>query len=261
MVRFALVGDVHGAMHAMVRQVCALEARLGHAVDFVAQVGDFEPHRHEDDLRTMAAPAKYKELGDFQDFVRGRAKFPWPLYFIGGNHEPYGWLEEHVSGAALVERCVYLGRAEVVELGCGLRLGGLTGVFDEVLYGQQRPSLDRLDEVSNKRFIGYNEQDIERLLDLPHPDILLLHEWPEGLTQDRKYAHRVAGSAHARMLIELLKPPLVACGHMHRPHEEVWTHEDGATTQIVCLGHVRGGEGAVALYEWEGSPGVMRRLL
>jgi hypothetical protein len=35
------------------------------AVDFVLQVGNLEPHRHADDLATMAAPSKHRRLGDF----------------------------------------------------------------------------------------------------------------------------------------------------------------------------------------------------
>jgi len=62
---FALVGDVHGHIHAMHRQLRKLEARIGRSIHVVLQVGDFEPHRDEADLRTMAAPAKYKQLGDY----------------------------------------------------------------------------------------------------------------------------------------------------------------------------------------------------
>lgn len=249
---FALVGDVHGFTKAMVRQVQALEQRIQRSFDFVAQVGDFEPHRHEDDLRTMAAPTKYKQLGDFPDFMRGWATFPWPVYFIGGNHEPYGWLEHYPLGFELIPNCSYLGRVGTIQLG-GLRLSGLTGVFESELYEQPRPSVQEIDHVSNKHFIGYNEADLDQLLELPRPDVLLLHEWPEGLTQDRKYAHRAAGSEQARLLIELLKPSLVACGHMHRRHHAFWEHPDGTSTEIMCLGHIRDGEQAVAAYEWNGT--------
>ena len=85
---FAAVGDVHGHMHAMVALLRDWEEASGETLGFVLQVGDFEPHRHEDDLATMAAPSKYRQLGDFADYHSGRATMPWPVYFIGGNHEP-----------------------------------------------------------------------------------------------------------------------------------------------------------------------------
>lgn len=255
---FALVGDVHGAMHAMVKELRAREKKIGRTFDFVAQVGDFEPHRHDEDLRSMAAPAKYKEIGDFPDFVKGWGTFPWPVYFIGGNHEPYGWLEQHPHGAELIRHCVYLGRVGKVEIQESLMLAGLSGVFVPELYTTKRPPLESFHSVSNKSFIGYTEDDVDRILEFPRPDILLLHEWPEGLTQDRKYAHRSAGSAQARLIIELLRPRLVACGHMHRGHHDIWTHDDGSTTELVCLAHIRARTEAVAAYQWDGT--TMTRL-
>lgn len=86
--RFAVVGDVHGDHWAMIRLLNGWEKSRRKSLDFVLQVGDFEPHRSESDLATMAAPAKYRNLGDFPIFARGEAQFPWPLCFIGGNHEP-----------------------------------------------------------------------------------------------------------------------------------------------------------------------------
>jgi len=85
---FAAVGDVHGQMHEMVRLLSAWEGRAGRALAFVLQVGDFEPVRDQKDLDTVAAPMCYRKLGDFPDFHSGRATFPWPVWFIGGNHEP-----------------------------------------------------------------------------------------------------------------------------------------------------------------------------
>jgi len=49
---FAAVGDVHGNMHSMVRDLKAWEKKHNHQLAFVLQVGDFEPQRDEADLVT-----------------------------------------------------------------------------------------------------------------------------------------------------------------------------------------------------------------
>ena len=86
---FASVGDVHGSIGPMVDALQNWEKRFQKSLSFVVQVGDFEPHRSIEDVRTMAAPAKHKKLGDFHLFYNRKRVFPWPVYWIGGNHEPY----------------------------------------------------------------------------------------------------------------------------------------------------------------------------
>ena len=127
-VMFAAVGDVHGHQHLMVERLTRWEVAAGSRLGFVLQVGDFEPHRHEADLVTKTGPARYKRLGDFPDFLHGRAKFPWPVYAIGGNHEPYGWLDEMAEGGVLAPNCSYLGRAGCTEIE-GLRVAFLSGIY------------------------------------------------------------------------------------------------------------------------------------
>lgn len=100
-------------MDAMVRALSKWERGHGRPLDFVLQVGDFEPHRDEADLATMAAPSRYRVLGDFPDYAAGRRRFPWPLYFVGGNDEPYGLLDRLAPGDAIVGNCTYLGRVGV----------------------------------------------------------------------------------------------------------------------------------------------------
>jgi lariat debranching enzyme len=100
---FAAIGDVHGDIYSMLGLLDSWEQKQQKSLSFVLQVGDFEPHRHEEDLLTMDAPTKYKQLGDFPDFYRGKVKFPYPLYFIGGNYEPYGFLDYFPQGRQIIE--------------------------------------------------------------------------------------------------------------------------------------------------------------
>ena len=249
---FALIGDVHGYTHPMVALLERVQRKMKLSLDFALQVGDFEPHRHEEDLRSMSAPSKYKQLGDYADFHDGRARFPCPIYFIGGNHEPYGWLEQHPEGFTLSPRCHYLGRTSSMHMpDIDLRIGGLTGIYEEEVFSLQRPSIELIDHISNKEFITFREEDVDAMLSLPKPDVLLLHDWPEGM---RSSASRQgsSGNAYARLLVDLLEPKLVACGHMHHAHEEVIAHPSGNETHVICLGHITQRSDAIAIMRWDG---------
>lgn len=259
----AFVGDVHGLTHTMVRTLEGLERALKIKLDLVLQVGDFEPHRHEADLRTMCAPSKYKTLGDFSDYHRGWRSFPWPVIFIGGNHEPHGWLEQHPEGFELIPNCEYLGRARIVER-AGLKVAGLSGIYNDQVFEQLRPSYQHLERVSNKAFIYFNAQDLDALLAQAEQtgpvDILLVHEWPEGMLADedreafaaRTHRKGDPGNPMAKLLLELLNPRVVACGHMHARYrrQEERARRLTRPLELVGLSHMREREEAVAIMAW-----------
>src|SRR5262245_29566375 len=116
---FAAVGDVHGAQRAMVELVRRRERAGDVAVAAVLQLGDFEGNRGEEDTRGREPDA---ELGDFPDFAAGRERFPWPVWFIGGNHEPYRWLDTLAPGDETASGCRWLGWCGAREI-AGLRVG------------------------------------------------------------------------------------------------------------------------------------------
>ena len=251
---FAVVGDVHGYHNRMVAQLKKCEKRLGRTFDFVLQVGDFEAHRDEDDLRTMSAPSKYKQLGDFHQYWSGRVRYPWPIYFIGGNHEPYGFLESYVEGGCLLPHCHYLGRSQSQEIG-GLEIAGLTGIYAEERFEQERPVWGARSGQSNKDFIFFDDRDVMALMELEQVDILLLHDWPEGLFEEGgevaargRLARRERGNPYARMLVEELKPKWVFCGHMHTRYEASWEWEDETKTHFLCLAHILEGAEAIGAF-------------
>lgn len=265
---FAAVGDVHGQMHAMVRLLQKIEQRLGRALDFVLQVGDFEPHRHADDLATMAAPQKYRKLGDFSAFHEGSARFPWPVCFIGGNHEPYGFLDRMPQGGPVAERCTYLGRAGAIDL-AGMRVVGLSGIHDEPTYRGGRPPVELIHTTSLKAYVGFTEAEVERAAELGPADVLLLHDWPSGLVETpslaelaalgRSVSHRrEVGNAPARMLIELLEPRLVLCGHMHE-RRRASVAIGAARVPVLCLASMHEGRDAIAVFE-RGADGSLEEI-
>lgn len=265
---FAAVGDVHGQMHAMVRLLRDVERRLGRALAFVLQVGDFEPHRHADDLATMAAPQKYRKLGDFAAFHEGTASFPWPVCFIGGNHEPHAFLDTMPEGGFVADRCRYLGRVGAIDLH-GMRIVGLSGIFDEETYQKGRPPIEAIKTTSLKSYVGFTEDEVQRAAELGPADVLLVHDWPAGLASapslsevaasGAQVSYREVGNEPAQLLVELLRPKLVFCGHMHHRQRAEITVGEGRVT-VCCLASMHEGPEAIAVFE-RLADGSLREIL
>ncbi|MEK6286749.1 MAG: metallophosphoesterase [Acidobacteriota bacterium] len=260
---FAAVGDVHGHHHQMVRLIRDWESQTDNEIAFVLQVGDFEPHRDDADLETMAAPAKYKILGDFPDFYSSKSDFPWLIYFIGGNHEPYGFLDLTTEGGRIAENCFYMGRVGAADVH-GLKVVGLSGVYSENKFTEARPpaadfkSAVDFKRRSNKDYIYFTKDDVDRALDYGSADILLLHDWPAGIIaeadrglfhqQRRSINYHSVGNEYARILVELLSPRLVLCGHMHKKYRNRITLRSGALIDVCCLSNVQQGQDSVAFF-------------
>lgn len=247
--RFAVVGDVHGDHWTMIRLLQKWEKSRKKPLDFVLQVGDFEPHRDEADLATMAAPAKYRDLGDFPQFASGNAQFPWPIYFIGGNHEPYGWLETLPAGGQISPNCHFIGRANIMEIG-GLKVAGLSGIFQSHLFDLARPDVSQFGSKSNKDWIGWNEGDIEKLLSLGRADIFLLHEWPVAFGDNQRHFAPVEARQWIELALQSLRPKLIFCGHLHHRLRGA-THVNGAAVPVECLAQVSRGRDGFVVYESE----------
>ena len=247
--RFAIVGDVHGDHWAMIRLLQGWEKSRKKPLDLVLQVGDFEPHRDESDLATMAAPAKYRDLGDFPIFARGAAQFSWPITFIGGNHEPYGWLENWPDGGQIAPNCHYIGRANAIQIG-DLRVAGLSGIFQPQLFGQKRPDVSQFGNQSNKNWIGWNQGDIEKLLTLGRSDIFLLHEWPIEFGAGQRHFADSAARDWIELALQSLQPQLIFCGHLHHRLRSA-IRVNGVDAPVNCLAQVSSGRDCFAVYERE----------
>jgi lariat debranching enzyme len=254
---FAAVGDVHGHHHEMVRLIEEWESYNHKRIAFVLQVGDFEPHRNEADLESMAAPAKYRAVGDFPDFYAGEVEFPWPVYFIGGNHEPYGFLDTTESGQRVAENCIYLGRAGATEIE-GLKVVGLSGIFNKDKFSDQHPGLDELSIRKKKDYTYFNKDDVDRAVEFGSADVLMVHEWPTDIIaeadrgffeqQRRSMRYDSVGNEYARVLIDLLSPRLVLCGHMHKKYRNKIRLTSGAVVDVCCLSSVHQGADSTAFF-------------
>lgn len=242
----AVVGDVHGEMWAMIRLLGGWEKKHRLSIDAVLQVGDFEPHTSLEYLATMAAPAKYRKMGNFSLFASGQAEFPWPVYFIGGNHEPYGLLDQMPGGGELTPNCNYLGRAGLSGI-CGLRVAFLSGVFVPHLFACARPGVADFITRANKDYIAWNQGDIEKLLQVGRADVLVLHEWPEIPYDGRVRGEAESGMKSLEMALESLRPRRIFCGHTHFAWSGRWR---GA--RVKCLARIDSGRDGFLVYEVEG---------
>ena len=255
---FAAVGDVHGNIYTMLGLLQSWEKKHGKSLSFVFQVGDFEAHRHQEDLLTMDAPTKYKKLGDFASFYTGKAKFPYPLYFIGGNHESYGFLDLFPKGKEIAPNFNYIGRVNSIEL-AGLKVVGISGIYKPKIFSlAKRASVTDFDKRSNKEYISFIESEVEQAIDYGNADILLLHDWASDIVSaetlellQQRYSnarYQSVGNEYARLLIEALQPKLVLCGHLHLKYRHVLSLQEQTLTHICCLANVQSGKDALAVF-------------
>jgi lariat debranching enzyme len=263
-----VVGDVHGSHDAMTDRLAVVTARLGRPPGIMIQVGDFEPHRNEKDLAGMACPKKYRRLGDFPRYCSGERNFPAEVLFVGGNHEPYGWLDLHPGGFSLTDRCTYLGRAGVVER-LGFRIAGLSGIYSRRHFTDPRPDPELIDSTRNKLYTYMREGDTASLMcagSTRPPDILVTHEWPSGMVTAGELRARgfdlgrdgpnvTIGAGPVRHLIDNLRPRHHFCGHMHFPYSSTIVHDDGSTTKVHCLAKLstRPGDKSIEVFGTRGT--------
>ncbi|CAM2006243.1 metallophosphoesterase [Acanthopleuribacter pedis] len=257
---FAVVGDVHGHFFKMIEMLTGWEAATGNRLRYVLQVGDIEPHRGREDADSMDAPEKYRQAGDFRFFYRGEAQIPWPMVFIGGNHEPNAWLEQHPRGAELIPGFHYLGRSGVFTLPDGLVVAGLSGIYRPSVWPDNRPAWSPEMTLPCKDLIGFTRGDIHRLIDLldVSPDFLLLHDWPVGIDHVEGLITEPRGNQPARDLAEALQPRFIFCGHLHRKHRTVLPYRNGAMSRVACMRAVYQGWESLAIFE--GNDGEIREV-
>ncbi|WP_181905721.1 metallophosphoesterase [Microbacterium bovistercoris] len=214
----AVVGDVHGRWAEMAAQLEVARGFLDDPDDLelILQVGDAEVTLDEAQLQEVYAKPDRHRLGDFHRVAAGEIALPAPLYFIGGNHEPWRSLDRNGGlvrgGAAIVPGVHFLGRSGVVEV-AGLRIAFLSGIrrpSGPVLATAQERS-----DLSETREHGFYVQDeVDELMDAGSADILLTHDWPAG----SGFVHKTAlvGDEVVTDALRGLRPVASFHGHLHR---------------------------------------------
>lgn len=228
--RIAIFGDIHG--HWRDFRNAVIEMHSQEPLDLILQCGDAQPIRDENDLEYIHCPKKYRKLGDFHVFYNGTEKFPLPLLLIGGNHEPWNFLDENREGGLLAPNIEFMGRVGMRKI-MGTRIVGMSGVYSSKHFNAPHPKWPY--PISMRKQASYfNSDDLEKVLEFGKADILLLHEWPSLMNGARNKewpSHwGTVGSEPLTRLMELLNPKYLFCGHMHTPAQ----HRIGRT-EIVCL--------------------------
>ena len=99
--------------------------------------------RNQADLSTMACPDKYRSMQGFYKYYSGEKVAPVLTIFIGGNHEASSHNWELYYGGWAAPNIYFLGYAGVVNVG-GVRIGGLSGIFNARHYHQGHHESSRL---------------------------------------------------------------------------------------------------------------------
>ncbi len=121
-----------------------------------------------------------KHLGLYIPSGVTSAYFPYPIYFLGGNNQPYGFLDCFYEGQEIAKNFHYLGKVNLIEL-FALRIVGVSGIYKENLFTVPRLSVDRIERTSNKKYIGFTESEITQAFDYNNADILIMHEWASNI--------------------------------------------------------------------------------
>lgn len=258
---------VHGCAHGQLDKIYATAADLQQPIDLVIICGDFQAIRSPQDLNCLSVPVKYREMGDFEKYYRGKARAPYLTIVIGGNHESSGYMSELHYGGWLAENIYYLGAAGVVNFR-GLRIAGLSGIFKSNDYLLNH--YERLPFPGHAVKSAYHVRQIDVMkLDLLSPpvDICLSHDWPTGiercgnlneLLRVKKHlapdiSRNALGIPPAMELLKRLQPRFWFSAHHHVRYEAKFTHvatseielpsEVQSCTKFLALGkcHPRGG--------------------
>ena len=215
---FAVVGDVHGHWAEMAAQLDIARDFLDDPNDLEAifQIGDAEPTLGQDQLREVYSKPDRHMLGDFHLIASGEIALPAPLYFIGGNHEPWLTLDRNGGvvrgGPAIAPGVHFLGRSGVVEV-AGMRIAFLSGI--------RRPLLPLLATVRQREALAetrehgfFVKDELDELLDAGAADVVLTHDWPAG----SGFVHKTAlvGDQAITEVLRRLRPAASFHGHFHR---------------------------------------------
>ena len=215
--RLAVLGDIHGFFGKAAKLLTSYQEAKRLKIDYALQVGDLMPNRNAIDMEFSAAfEKKYRYPGDFGQYDSGELLFPCPLLFIGGNHDPYNWLDDYPGGGWLNDWLYYFGRATSTEHE-GLNICAISGIWHpKKSLATERALMPATHTAADRKAFTYSVQgEVEALIeeektDIPC-DILLLHDWPAGLDK-----RPFVGSPLNREAILAIKPKRTFCGHMHK---------------------------------------------
>ena len=262
-----VIGDTHGRLDLALEGITRIEAELGQTVDQVFSVGDMGLFLASEDWDYLTGPKKYRRPEESVRILRALREWRWPLAMIAGNHEPFhrlrAWDPSYFLG-----KITYTDAGELPHLIEGLRVAGLSGIHHpgEMEFVSQAEKhnrkLPRCDSwpqmvdlvarkaVSPKRLAYFKHDEIECVMNLPKPHLLLLHDWPitpPHLPQEPRPETRI---------VEMLRPDFVCCGHHHLHHRFELGSTRGIALNLITSSKTpshRINPGWAALFHWDGT--------
>jgi len=177
--RVAVEGCAHGELDMVYRRVNEMERDDGRKVDLLICCGDFQAVRNTWDLECMACPRKYRAMHSFWKYYAGVLRAPVLTIFIGGNHEASNHLWELPFGGWVAPNIYYLGDAGVVRFG-GLRLAGLSGIYNARNYAALKYERPPYDEATLRSSFHVRRFDVDRLMQLARESRSIEPHTPAG---------------------------------------------------------------------------------
>ncbi|SCU93971.1 LAFA_0F19174g1_1 [Lachancea sp. 'fantastica'] len=180
----AVQGCAHGELSTIYK---AIEGRCKTKLpDLLIILGDFQSMRDEQDLESIAVPEKYKKMGDFYKYYTGELVAPLPTIFIGGNHECMRGLAELPFGGFVAKNFYYMGYSGSIVIK-GIEISGLSGIYKRHDFNAARPSLSNIESEGWGKYVRnlyhVRKSDVLPLFMLEHTDVMLSHDWPNGVVQ------------------------------------------------------------------------------
>ena len=208
------------------------------------------------DLKCMAVPDKYKEMGSFYKYYSGELKAPMLTLVIGGNHEASNYLQELPFGGWLCPNIYYLGNCGVIAVVTSsgksiLTVGGLSGIFKGRDYLKGRHERTPYSNDTMRSVYHVRNIDTLRLKSMPTEsvDMMLSHDWPRGITRygneaqlirfKRHFADEIEtntlGSPPGMEILEKVLPTYWFAGHLHCKFAAVFEEKTKFLALDKCL--------------------------
>jgi lariat debranching enzyme len=251
----AVEGCCHGELDTIYRTIAQRESRGGFKVDLLLICGDFQSIRVPDDMMYMAVPPKYRKMNSFQDYYTGKKVAPVMTIFVGGNHEASNVLHGLYHGGFVAPNIYFLGFAGVVNFG-GVRIGGLSGIFNEHHYRRGHYEAPPYSEDTMRSIYHLRELEVYRMCQVRYSpvDIMLSHDWPQGIWNygDARGLLRVKpyfkedmrtgklGSPPLMHILRTLQPDYWFAAHLHCKFEAAVAHLTGAAASSADSGETAG---------------------
>ncbi|KAI9203805.1 Metallo-dependent phosphatase-like protein [Polychytrium aggregatum] len=248
--RIAIEGCCHGELDNIYEALVHLQNVNSCKIDLLIICGDFQSIRNLADLDVIACPDKYKSMGTFYRYYNGEKVAPIPTIFIGGNHEASNYLWELYHGGWVCPNIYFLGFGGVVNFG-GLRIGGLTGIYNPAHYDKGFFETQPFSNKSCRSIYHVRKYNVYRMAQIRQPlHCFVSHDWPNGIAAYGNvrrllklkpyFADEVRtgtlGSDANQFLLKRLKPSYWFSAHLHVKFAAVYPHEpEHPVTRFLAL--------------------------